>query len=197
MKKKTLLVLGAVVISVLLLWLFSIMWKKPQQTKADGPVAAEPTVPSLTLPRTRIDIPAGIPVIPKSLAKKTMNLPQEIRDNDAKEVVSENKMPSLPYGGVSTVTVDKASGEVTEYVQANDRPLFSWLTSGEVGAKAMYSSRAVPTVSIYVRQDILQLAGVHVSAVAEVRGDVQTTNARDGTGRTEVVGGVSASYRWH
>lgn len=85
--------------------------------------------------------------------------------------------------------MDSVTGDSTTLVKAKPAPLFAFLRTGAVGMRYGIASSGDQQAALFVRQDVLRVANIHLSLTAEAR----TVPTR---GTSEAFGAVEVSYRW-
>lgn len=133
--------------------------------------------------------PPKIRVLPKAAASKKLGLPQEIAQDDNKQIISTANIAPAPDGATTVTVMDTTTGEATTIVKANPRPLFSFLRSGAAGVRYGIDTAGGQQVAIFARQDVFRVGEIHVSGTIEARHHKKTDKA---------VGfaGLEVSYRW-
>ena len=152
-----------------------------QAAPAAPAVAGVPTVPH--------PAPPVIKVIPKAIAAKKLDLPADVATNDNKQVISTADIAAAPNGATTVTVMDTTTGESTTLVKANPKPLFAFLRTGAVGARYGIASTGDQQAALFVRQDIVRIADIHLAVTVEAR-TVPTK------GTSEAFGAAEISYRW-
>ena len=133
--------------------------------------------------------PPKLKVLPKKQANKKLGLPQEIAQDDKKQIISTADIAPAPDGATTVTIMDTTTGEATTIVKANPRPLLAFLKSGAAGVRYGIDMDGSQPVAVFVRQDVLRIGEIHLSGTAEAR--------RNGkTGKSEGLIALEASYRW-
>ena len=178
----------AAAFSVLALWLVWLWYgKQPTAPENWHPAPAAPPVAGI--PKTDHAAPKKIRVIPKAKASKALGLPQDIAQDDGKQVISTADIGPAPDGATAVTIMDTTTGESTTLVKFKPRPLVAFQRGGAAGIRYGIDSRGNQQAALFVRQDVLRVANVYLAATAEAR----TAPVK---GTSEAYGAVEVSYRW-
>lgn len=174
--------------ALLTVWLGWLWYGKqpvlPQQWQQAPPAPQVAAVPKIDHPA-----PKKIRVIPKATAGEALGLPQDIKQDDTKQVISTADIGPAPDGATTVTVMDTVTGESTTLVRAKPRPLFAFQRSGAAGIRYGIDSRGEQQAALFVRQDVLRVGDVYLGVTAEAR----TVPTR---GTSEALGAVEVSYRW-
>jgi hypothetical protein len=180
-----LLVAAFLLLAAWLVWL----WYGKQATAPQQYQTAPPAPAVADVPKVPHAAPPIIQVIPKVVASKKLDLPADVAGNDTKQVISTADIAPAPDGATTVTVMDTVTGESTTLVKANPKPLFAFLRTGAVGMRYGIASSGDQQAALFVRQDVLRVANIHLSVTAEAR-TVPTK------GTSEAFGAAEVSYRW-
>lgn len=182
---KWVIIFACTVLTGWLLWL----WYGNKPTLSTEYKAAPAAKQVIAMERVDHAPPPKIRVLPKAAASKKLGLPQEIAQDDKKQIISTANIAPAPDGATTVTIMDTSTGEATTIVKANPRPLFSFLRSGAAGVRYGIDTAGEQQVAIFARQDVFRVGEIHVSGTVEARHHGKT-------GKSEGVAALEASYRW-
>jgi hypothetical protein len=185
--KTWLLVLAAFVF--VCCWLGWLWYGKTDQIPAKVYHVAKPATDVANMAKVDHVAPVKIKVLPKSAASKKLDLPADIAEDDNQQIIDTADIAPAPHGATTVTVMDTTTGESKTLVKAKPAPLFAFLRTGAVGARYGIASTGDQQAAIFVRQDLLRVANIHLSATIEAR-----TVPKNGT--SEAFGAVEVSYRW-
>lgn len=178
----------AVVVVGLVIWLLWL-WYGKQSVAPQNWQQAPPAPQVAGIPKVDHPAPKKIKVIPKRAASKALDLPQDIAQDDNQQVIATANIAPAPDGATAVTIMNTETGNSTILIKAKPRPLFAFLRSGAVGLRYGIASSGDQQAVLFVRQDVLRVANIHLSATAEAR----TVPAK---GTSEALGALEVSYRW-
>lgn len=184
---RTWLLLAAfLLLAAWLVWL----WYGKRDALPTKSYQAAPPAPAVAGVST-VDHPAPpvIKVIPKAVASKKLDLPADVAGNDNKQVISTADIAPAPYGATTVTVMDNTTGDSTTLVKAKPKAVFAFLRTGAVGVRYGIASSGDQQAALFVRQDVVRVANIHLSVTVEAR-TVPTK------GTSEAFGAAEISYRW-
>lgn len=179
------LVAAFLVLGGWLVWL----WYGKQPVVARAYQVTAPAKPVADVAKVDHPAPPRLRVIPKAAAVKRLELPPEVANDARQQVVDTAEIPPVVDGATTVTVIDVTTGETRTMVKANPRPLFAFLRTGAAGVRYGITSHGDQQATLFVRQDVLRIGNVHLSALAEAR-TIQTKGTREAALAAEV------SYRW-
>lgn len=178
----------AAALTLLALWSLWLWYGK--QPTAPQNWQQAPAAPKVAgIPKVSHPAPKQIKVIPKAIAVKALDLPQEVAGDDNQQVIATADIAPAPDGATAVTVMDTATGESKVLVKAKPRPLFAFQRSGAAGIRYGIDTNGQQQAAVFVRQDVLRVGNLFVAATAEAR-TVPTK------GTSEAYGALEVSYRW-
>lgn len=98
-------------------------------------------------------------------AKVNLKLPEHVRMDKAKHVVAATRTQADERPHTVTTVLDAATGEVMTYDRAEPLPWIAVRPRTELGAFVGYKF-GEPALRIEARQDLMQVKGMHLGAIA-------------------------------
>ena len=151
--------------------------------------AAPPAQKVDSVPKVDHHAPPKIKVVPKKIAGKQLDLPPEITSDSTKQIIATADVAKAPHGATVVAVMDTATGDSQILVKANPRPFFEFLRTGSAGVRYGIDTNGHQQAAVFIRQDVLRIANVHLAATAEAR----TVPSR---GTSEGIVSAELSYRW-
>jgi len=182
---KNIIIIACIVLAGWLLWL----WYGNRATLPLNYQHAPPANQVAGLQYKDHTPPPKIRVLPKKQASKKLDLPQEIAQDDKKQIISTANIAPAPDGATTVTIMDTVTGEATTIVKANPRPLFAFLRSGAAGVRYGIDTEGGQQAALFARQDVLRVGEIYLSGTAEARHHGKT-------GKSEGLVALEASYRW-
>jgi hypothetical protein len=148
---------------------------------------AKPEKEVKDIPKQEIVI-KHVHVYDKGKVSKALNLPKEITDNPAKQVIADAEIKSSERAQSAVTVIDTESGESTVLTKEK---AYSWLefrNVKEVGIRAGYGFDGVQG-DIFARWHFMRVKGVNLSVYGEATGAVQSRNIK-------AKAMLETSYRW-
>lgn len=133
----------------------------------------------------RVEIPVEkIVVIEKNAAVSKLDLPDEIKNDNNKQVTASGVVP--PYDGDTNVLaiIDTQTGVSSISAKQVPLPFFDFEMKRAIGVRYGYSTKYGSQADAYGRIDFFRIAGIHLG----VYGEINSTGDAKGMFQTE--------YRW-
>jgi len=161
--------LVAVAVTVGLIWAKKMIWPvRPVDTApqvlAEAPQAAK-------VERIYIPGPTKILIYDKRELENKIPIPPAVSGNPNNQYTATAQVPSSPYGGTAVAFINRSTGVSNIAYTAKKRPLFGFGGTGGVGVRGGVGAGNAGTGytgGIYVRQQIVRVADVQISGVAEL-----------------------------
>jgi hypothetical protein len=178
----SLIAVGAIVGGI---WLKKMFWpvapvNTTPQVLAEAPKAAN-------VERIYIPGPTKILIYNKEELAAKIPMPPAVVQNPNNQFTATAAVPSSPYGGTAVAFTNTSSGVTNISYTAKPRPIFGWGGDGGVsirGGVGAGNSSSGYTGGVAVRQKIIRVSAVQVSAVGEL--NLSTYQKPEGKALVEV-----------
>jgi hypothetical protein len=135
--------------------------------------------------------PERIVTIEKPVIVDKLDLPREIADNDALQIVANADMPATKAGYSTCAVLDTGTGVSRIIAKEKPLPFFALLNEKELGGRVGYSTGGV-AVDLYGRWTFARMGSVYLGGYAECAGTVASSGGSDVGARAM----LDLSYRW-
>lgn len=151
-------------------------------------VPSEPAKALKSVPKEEVTISAPVKVYAKPAAKK-LNLPKDVQTSTTERVLAATQVQPSDRRQTVTTTLDTATGESRQFVQADPFPWVALEHRGEVRLSGGYkfSQNYVtpkPVARLSVSYEAVRIKALTVGVVAQVDSD------------GDAFAGVGLAYRW-
>jgi hypothetical protein len=154
-----------VLVAGLVLWLF-----KPTPQPVDSWHPAEPDKRLSDVPRVDIT-PPKVPVY-TAPAKRKLKLPDEIKDDPNKYVLTSARLPKDTHPQTVTTVIDAQTGEVQTLYRSEPHPWLAVEQTGELRVDyGIKSWSGLRVVRLSLREDVLQIKSFHAGINASIDSD--------------------------
>ena len=175
---------GIAVLLFIIVYLAWSIWGARPPTPGQGFQPTKPAVSAEKVPGPVVKQP--IKIVPKKEVAKKYS---EAVITESEEWVDTAEIPPAPNGAVVLTKIDTVTGEVTNQVEINKAPWFSFERNNTLGAGYETGTQGAK-IPVYYRRDILRVKDIHL--LAEVGAKISLTP----TEQSEVHGAVLAEWRF-
>lgn len=159
-----LLTIIMILIAGLVLWML-----QPTPQPVDTWHPAEPDKRLSTVPKVDIT-PPKVPVY-TAPAKRKLNLPDEIKDDPNKYVLTSARLPKDTHPQTVTTVIDKQTGEVQTLFRQEPHPWLAVEQTGELRLDYGIKNGFARVGRITLREDLLQVKALHLGVHATLDTD--------------------------
>ncbi|BCS54061.1 hypothetical protein [Geobacter sp. SVR] len=163
-------------------------WYSPE-VPASRTYAQAPAIKgTANLPKTAVPVVGGtVKVLPKKLVNKVTPLPDEVINDDEKEVTATGEIPPSENGSKVVSVIDTKTGDTVLITKVNPPPLFAFENKRRIGVGYGIGT-AGPTAKLFGEYTFLRVGNFHLSAEAEINATA--------TRQTEAKAMAQIDYRW-
>lgn len=148
-------------------FIFAYKLMHPAPKPVTGPQIAQEAPKAADVPKVVMAGPKTITVYVKERLAEKIPLPPEVRDNPQIQPTATAAIVPSPYGGTAVSFINRSTGVSGISYQPKPRPWFKFGGQTAIGAGAGLSSYGGQVGAVRIRQDVLRLWSVNLTAEGE------------------------------